>query len=365
MRIARVDVYRYDLPLVRPLVMADCICTSRAGLLVRFENEAGAFAFGDAAPLPGYSREHLDEAAHQALGLGKSLRGATLPPRLELVTDHFERWLSAFELVASLKFAVQSALLQLLMREQDIPAFGLAPRPHRSNIPLNGLLWGSRETVLERADTLVRAGYTTLKLKVGRETPEEDAGTVRALSAQCGTACKLRLDANQAWDWPSAMAFAEGIEGCAIEYIEEPLYDPSGLVEFAGRSGLPVALDETVVRHGECELEKWRGAAAAILKPTLLGGFEISMYLARKAMNLGMTPVISSSFESSLGLIALANLAVFVNENDVAAGLDTADWFLADVLDASLPIEEGRLDLERAGALVTQVSTNALRRLGP
>jgi O-succinylbenzoate synthase len=128
---------------------------------------------------------------------------------------------------------------------------------------------------------------------------------------------------------------------------------------------LPVALDETVVRHGECELEKWRGAAAAVLKPTLLGGFEISMYLARKAMNLGMTPVISSSFESSLGLIALANLAAFVNENDVAAGLDTADWFLADVLDGPLPIEKGRLDLERANAMVAQVNTNALRRLGP
>ncbi|MEA3366359.1 MAG: o-succinylbenzoate synthase, partial [Candidatus Hydrogenedentes bacterium] len=232
-------------------------------------------------------------------------------------------------------------------------------------IAVNGLLWGRQEAVLEHAGELLRAGYSTLKLKVGRETPEEDAQTVQALFAEYRTACALRLDANRAWDWSQAMTFAKKIEGCIIEYIEEPLNNPAGLIEFAGRSGLPVALDETVVRHGEYNLAKWRGATAAILKPTLLGGFEISMYLARKAINLGMTPVISSSFESSVGLIALANLAAFVNEEDVAAGLNTEDWFVADVLDVPLPIEKGRLNLERANAMVTQVNTDALRRLGP
>ncbi|HOD49024.1 MAG TPA: o-succinylbenzoate synthase [Candidatus Hydrogenedentes bacterium] len=365
MRIVRAETYLYDLPLMRPLVLPNGICTSRAGLLLRFENDSGAFAFGDAAPLPGFSRENIDETIRQALMLARALEGAELPPRLELVTDHFERWLLPFELVASLKFAVQSALLQLLAGEHDIPAFALAPHPHRSTIPVNGLLWGTQETVLERAGELLRAGYSTLKLKVGRETPQEDAQTVRALAALCGGRCALRLDANRAWDLPGAMAFAQAIEGCAIEYVEEPLQDPAALVEFAGRTGLPVALDETIVEHGEWDLEKWRGAAAAVLKPTLLGGFEIAMYLARKATNLGMTPVVSSSFESSVGLIALGNLAAFVNAGDVAAGLDTWNWFSRDVLDAPLPIKGGRLQLERANALARRVDTSGLRRLGP
>ena len=60
MRIARVDVFRYELPLARPLVLRTCICTSRSGLLLRFEDGDGAFAFGEAAPLPGFSREHLE-----------------------------------------------------------------------------------------------------------------------------------------------------------------------------------------------------------------------------------------------------------------------------------------------------------------
>ncbi len=365
MRIARVDVYRYDLPLARPLLLQNCVCTSRPGLLLRFENHEGAFAFGDAAPLPGFSRESLDETTQQALMLAKCLEGATLPPRLELVTDHFERWLSRFGLVASLKFAVQSAVLHLLRREHDIPAFGLAPQPHRSTIAVNGLLWGTQEAVLERAEALLREGYTTLKLKVGRESPEEDAETVRALIARCGESCAVRLDANRAWDSPRAMEFARALEGCTIAYIEEPLKDPRGLIEFAGRTGLPVALDETVIEYGECDLERWRGAAAAILKPTLVGGFEIAMYIARKAVNLGMTPVISASFESSVGLIALGNLAAFINEDDVATGLDTSSWFMNDVLESPLPMERGRLDLGRANALVQRVNTGVLRRVGP
>ncbi len=365
MRIARVDVFRYDLPLVRPLALRDCICTSRAGLLLRFENEAGAFAFGEAAPLPCFSREGLDETRQQALMLAKMLRGATLPPRLELVTDHFERWLMPFELVNSLKFAVQSALLQLLTAEHAIPAFGLASQPHRTSISINGLLWGTRDAVLARAETLLREGYATLKLKVGRESPGEDAETVRALCALCKGQCAVRLDAGRLWELPDAMAFAQAIEGCAIEYIEEPLRDPADLVAFAGRSGLPVALDETVTEQGEYELQQWRGARAAVIKPTLLGGFEIAMFLARKAINLGMMPVISSSFESPVGLIALGRLAAFVNEADVAAGLDTWNWFAANLLDAPLPIEQGRLNLARAAELLRRLNTGSLEKLEP
>ncbi len=365
MRIARVDVFRYDLPLVRPLVLRQCICTSRSGLLLRFENADGAFAFGEAAPLACFSRENLDQTLRQALMLAKGLQGAALPPRLELVTDHFERWLMPFELVNSLKFAVQSALLRLLTGEHAIPAFGLVPRPHRTSIPVNGLLWGTQDTVLARAETLLREGYSTLKLKVGRESPGEDAETVRALCAVCGDRCAVRLDANRAWELASAMTFARAIEGCAIEYIEEPLRNPADLVAFAGRTGLPVALDETVAEQGECELDHWRGARAAIIKPTLLGGFEIAMYLARKAINLGMMPVISSSFESPVGLTALGQLAAFVNEDEVAAGLDTWNWFAADLFDAPMPIERGRLNLTLADALVQRLNTGALERLGP
>lgn len=365
MRIARVDVFRYELPLARPLVLRTCICTSRSGLLLRFEDGDGAFAFGEAAPLPGFSREHLDHTLRQAVMLAKHLQGTALPPRLELVTDHFERWLMPFELVNSLKFAVQSALLQLLTGEHAVPVFGLAPRPHRTSIPVNGLLWGTQDAVLARAEALLREGYATLKLKVGREPPGEDAETVRALCALCGKAGAVRLDANRAWDVPSAMAFARAIDGCTIDYIEEPLRDPAGLVEFAGRTGLPVALDETVVEHGECDLDQWRGARAAVIKPTLLGGFEIAMYLARKAINLGMTPVISSSFESPVGLTALGHLAAFVNQDEVAAGLDTWNWFAADLLDAPAPIERGRLNLSLADALVHRLNTDNLERLGP
>ena len=119
------------------------------------------------------------------------------------------------------------------------------------------------------------------------------------------------------------------------------------------------------VEHGECDLDQWRGARAAVIKPTLLGGFEIAMYLARKAINLGMTPVISSSFESPVGLTALGHLAAFVNQDEVAAGLDTWNWFAADLLDAPAPIERGRLNLSLADALVHRLNTDNLERLGP
>jgi hypothetical protein len=49
----------------------------------------------------------------------------------------------------------------------------------------------------------------------------------------------------------------------------------------------------------------------------------------------------------------------------VAAGLDTWNWFAADLLDAPAPIERGRLNLSLADALVHRLNTGNLERLGP
>ena len=58
-----------------------------------------------------------------------------------------------------------------------------------------------------------------------------------------------------------------------------------------------------------------------------------------------MTPVISSAFESGVGLEALAQIAACVNTNDVPAGLDTLDMFEEDLRVDPLSIEGGKLSL--------------------
>ena len=84
------------------------------------------------------------------------------------------------------------------------------------------------------------------------------------------------------------------------------------------------------------------------------------MDIARHAINVGMKPVISSSFESGLGLLALAELAACVSGRDTAAGLDTWRWLESDVLDGPFPVSGGRVDLS---GTVPSVHVDALECL--
>jgi O-succinylbenzoate synthase len=388
MKVADVTVFRYDLPLVCPLELRGRRIETRSGLVLRIRDKDGATGYGDVAPLPGFSEERLADVADTAMRFARSLTGCEIPPELATATDGFERWLGAHNLAPSLQFGVETAILNLVADGVGVGLSRLLAPGSPRYLPVNGLLDGPRDLVLEQAQTLRRQGYRTLKLKVGRRASngaavpaQDDAETVRELRDRLGPGPAIRLDANRAWDYDTALEFGRALANCGIEYIEEPLRDPSRLVDFAGRSGLPVALDETVAEFGFDALERWRGAKALILKPTLLGGVEATMWFARRAANLNMTPVITSSFESGLGLTALAALAAALVDKEraprvasnntvhgappfeTAAGLDTHRWLGADVLDGPVPIADGRIDLEQADALSRTVRTGTLREV--
>ena len=111
--------------------------------------------------------------------------------------------------------------------------------------------------------------------------------------------------------------------GVPFEYVEEPLADPGTVPDLIHEFGVPVALDESLIGLEPEDLEEHRYARAVVLKPTLLGGISRTLRTAERALRLGMTPVISSAYESGVGTAALVALAAGVGECPAAAGLDT------------------------------------------
>jgi O-succinylbenzoate synthase len=107
---------------------------------------------------------------------------------------------------------------------------------------------------------------------------------------------------------------------------------------------MPYALDDSVLSISPYSLKQRAGLRAIILKPALLGGISVALKFARRADELALLPVISSAFESSLGLLTLANLASAVAPN-VACGLDTASWFSDDLFARPLMAADGILRL--------------------
>ena len=342
MRVTDFDLVPYRLPLAEPVVWGGERHPARVGLLLRLTDDQGRAGWGDAAPLPGFSRETTCEAEAALRALLPALDGQDLDARdLLRPRGGFHTALDAAGLPSSARFALDLALADLAAQDlgRTLPQ-ALHPDP-AVVLPLNGLLMGGHDDAAQ-AGQLAAEGYAAVKLKVGRRSVGADAETVRAVSAALlNGGAVLRLDANRAWTVGQATAFARAVEGVAVDYLEEPTPDPSCHPALWLDTGLPIALDETLQEPGgAAHLRGW--AAAAVLKPTLVGGMMAALRLAAAARSVGVRAVLSAAFESGVGLRGVAALAAATGAEP--AGLDTYRWLAEDVV-PPLPFDRPRVDV--------------------
>jgi O-succinylbenzoate synthase len=100
-----------------------------------------------------------------------------------------------------------------------------------------------------------------------------------------------------------------------------------------------------------------------VLKPTLLGGISNTLRMAGRALRLGMTPVVSSAYESGVGTAALVALAAGIGDHPVPAGLDTYRALANDVLDTPLGLPAPSVDVGETAVASRSVDVGRLEAL--
>lgn len=338
--IERISSKRYALPLRSPIDLGGRVIREREGAVVRVALSSGASGLGDVAPLPGFSSETLDEALAAVRASGEEWEGR---PVSQSPADL--RALPAPS-TPSAQFGLQQAVLSAVAREHGVSPAHLLRESARPTVSLNALLMGTPAEIVAAGRELEvgPSGYPAVKVKVGRHDPEEEARAVSALHTLWGSAVALRLDANRAWTLAEADRFADALGSTPIEYLEEPLTDPTPLADWTTRTGIPVALDETTREQSPQKLATHAYAAAFVIKPTLLGFFG-TLRLAERVRRAGVDLVISSAYESGIGLSGLVMLAAALGRRDVPAGLDTYRRLQHDVVHPRLPIRGPRIDV--------------------
>jgi O-succinylbenzoate synthase len=243
--------------------------TLREGLILQYGD-----GFGEIAPLPGFSRETLEQAREELLRILPDLSLATLP---------------------SVRFGITSA--QSPLSSIRIPLAALSePRP----------------------------GFQTLKLKLGHLSIEEAISLVKQHYKQF----RLRLDCNRAWTLPQALHFARHFQPTDFEYLEEPLQTFEELIAFSTQTHFPIALDE----HISSDWSRIPSLKTLVIKPTLTG----TIPPIPDSLNL----VLSSSYESGLGLLHIAHLAQKLHPT-IPVGLDTYRSFSEDLLTHPIDCSSG------------------------
>jgi O-succinylbenzoate synthase len=364
-------LFTYRLPLTQPVTFGAVTVAERTGLVVRLESAEGHIGWGEAAPVPGFSIEGCDQVEVELIDCLHAVKGRPLGDTPVLLFGALAGSLKGTFVSPSVRFAVETALLQLLAADRGVRLAGLLNANAVDTLRVNGFVTGSPAEVIERARQLQRNGYRAIKVKVGRRDLEEDIATVKHVYHELDSRCGLRLDANRAWTLDQATEFLSAVAGLDIEYIEEPVQTAQCLRELmirrqtARELTTPIALDETLREIEPGDLSRWLGVSAVILKPTLLGGIERTAAFAAAARKQRINAVLSSSFESSLGVAVLGQLAAACGTPGVPVGLDTIGWLSEDLLSEPLPTTGDRMTtarLARVGAMVIEARLTEVAR---
>lgn len=212
------------------------------------------------------------------------------------------------------------------------------PAARRDRVRVNTLI---PAVPLDQAAALA-AGSRDVKVKVG---DGEDVDRVAVVRDAIGPHGRLRVDANGAWDVETAVATIARLAAYDLELVEQPVASIEDLAVVRRRVDVPVAADECVRDVDDARrLAEVEAADAIVVKVQPLGGFAATLDVIDAA---GVPAIVSSMYETSVGLAAGLALAASLDELPYACGLATAGLLPADVVADPLLPEDGWLAVRR------------------
>jgi len=354
---------RVRIPFRRPFPTATGMWLERDAWLIRLLDADGRVGLGEAV---------LEPAAAE---VAETILASLIREAAEGASDGRLPSMGELELHGapgrSLNAAIESALLDL-------------ERPTLADLEPDGEGVGVNATIpsvgtaaaAEAARQSVESGFATLKLKVGAER-ETDVlvARIRAIRAAVGPDVRLRLDVNGAWDLATAEDRLLAVAQFDLEYVEQPMaaHDVDGLAELRRRVKVPIAADEAAD-----SIRAVRALLAAdavdvlVVKPARVGGPAAVAEIAERAAERGVPVVISTLFETGVGIAAALAMAALLPEFASSRwagppdhGLATAGLLEHDLLRESLIVEAGRMHAPyglASGGLGIDLDVRALDR---
>lgn len=311
----KITCYRYCLPLRGG--------EERQGLLFALEGDTSQIGWGEAAPLPGFSSETLEDVLGVSLQFCRAICGCSISELRERLTGDVIT-------SPSLYFAFDSALRQI-----EDGALGPVDRVELCALMTDGP---------EQVEKALQAGYKTIKVKVGTDTIEEDIQRVTTLLHDFAGSCCWRFDANRAWGFEEALQFCEVIADSDVSYLEEPLQNPALLPQLFEQTGVPYAVDETLQELSACASTTDAEALCNIVEKAQALVWKPSLCLPpeRLGLNTDAPVVLSGAYESGVGTAAILKHAT----GQCAAGIDTYSRLAEDVLGRRLPVFHGEANMQ-------------------
>ena len=274
-RVKHVEVSLLEVPLARPVADAKVLTGRQKALshvsmlTATIETDNGARGFGFSYSLRAGGRAlfaHAKELAGELVGEDPRDIGR-LWEKLAWLGASVSRTGVTVQAIA----AFDIALWDLKARAADMP-IGKLLGAYRGDVPCyntsGGYLSSSIDEVLASVDASLARGLGGIKLKVGQPDTAKDIERVAAVRAHVGASVPMMVDANQQWDFTTALRAGLLLDEYKLVWLEEPLsaYDWRGHAQLRQRLSTPIATGEMLSSVAECA-ELIRHESVTFLQP--------------------------------------------------------------------------------------------------
>ena len=306
-RIVGVDLYQARIPLVEPFRIALGLIHEGSFLFVRLRTDSGIDGWGEATPISQITGDTATIQIAAATDLARLLLDKD-PLDIESRVAEMSRFL-AFN--SSVRAAFDLALFDVAGKVAGLPLYALlggGKRELRTDVTI-GI--DEPAKMAERAIELVRRGVSAIKVKLGT-TANEDVRRIESIRHAVGPDLVLRIDANQGWDFPTAVQVLRRLESSGIEYCEQPVarWDLANFRRLRERSTIPIMADESVFDHHDAFKLVAEGAVDYLnIKLAKSGGIHTALRINAVAEAAGAKCMLGCMLETRLGLTAAAHLA--------------------------------------------------------
>jgi len=319
MKILKTDIYKLSIPM-HPFTIATGTMHYAQNIFIRIHTDAGYYGVGECSAFPmivGETQATCFEMAKDFAALWKDRDAEDIAARMGEL-----HMFTAFN--ATIKSAFDMALYDLAARRAGQPLYQFLGGKKKD---IETDLTIGIDTPENMASTAVQFqdnGVRMIKIKLGRNG-KEDVERVRQIRAAVGNDIILRIDANQGWDFDTALNALCDMEPYNVQFCEQPMrhWDDHKLPLLRKQSPVKIMADESVFDHHDAgRLIREQACDYINIKFAKSGGILEAIKINTCAQQHNIPCMMGGMLESRVALTAFAHFAL-AHDNIIFHDMDT------------------------------------------
>lgn len=329
MKITAIESFVGRLELGIPLKMGGKLIETADNLFIRLETADGFIGWGEAASAPTMTGE-------TAAGMLSAAR-YLIPGVLQQEFADADSFLHALDQAIvgnnATKSALEMAFMDALARQKKLPLHHLFGTTYRTSVPALWMIAG--QGGIQDADQALekyQEGWRCFKVKVGMQSPHDDAQRSLSVLRALPASAQVCADANRGYQVAQAIEYLQLMQNSGLAFLEQPISpkQDQDWRRLTQSSAIPIGADESLssiekIEHYLAENLVHGGSFKAIK----LGGVSRVVKACSMAHAQGFKINLACKVaETNIATAALLQVAAIVPE--LAWGISLTSLYLRD-----------------------------------